>query len=81
MRSFYSKDAFFSKMKKKPQQQEVFDNLDNYTEEQIENLPSNHFPRWIKDALIKLKTNEKSTTTAYDIAERMNQYHKEKVQK
>ena len=77
MRSYLGKDAFFLKMKKKGRQQEVLDNLDNYTKEQIELLDGPHFPRWVKDALLRLKENDRSATTAYDIAERMNQYHKE----
>ena len=80
MRSFYSKDAFFVKMKKKPEQQAVFDNLENYTEDEIKNLTGNQFPQWVKDALIRLKTNKRATATAVDIAEQMNKYHKEKAQ-
>ena len=78
MRSYLSKDAFFVKMKKKPEQQKVYDNLDNYTIEQIEKLRGPHFPQWVRDALIRLKENDRATVTAHDIAERMNQYHKEK---
>jgi len=80
MRSFYSKDAFFVKMKKKPEQQAVYDNLENYTEDEIKNLTGNQFPQWVKDALIRLKTNKRATATAVDIAEQMNKYHKEKAQ-
>ena len=79
MRSYLSKDAFFVKMKKKPQQQEVYDNIDNYTAEQLEALPSNYFPRWMKDALIRLKENDRAAVTAVDIAEQMNKYHQERV--
>lgn len=38
-------------MKKKPHVKEVFDNIQNYTEEDIDELPSNLFPKWIKDVL------------------------------
>jgi hypothetical protein len=78
MRSFYSKDAFFVKMKKKPDQQQVFDNLDKYSEEDIRNLTGTHFPQWVKDALIRLKENNRATATSYDIAQKMNEYHKKK---
>jgi hypothetical protein len=78
VRSYLSKDAFFSKMKKKPEQQQVFDNLENYTEDEIKNLTGNQFPQWVKDALIRLKTNNRAAVTAADIAERMNKYHREK---
>ena len=81
MRSYLSKDAFFVKMKKKSEQQEVFDNLEKYTEDEIKNLTGNQFPQWVKDALIRLKTNNRATATAADIAERMNKYHEERNQK
>lgn len=79
MRSYMSKDAFFVKMKKKPAQQEVFDNIDNYSEEQIRALPSNHFPQWIKDALVRLKENDRAAITSASIADMMNKYHEEQM--
>jgi hypothetical protein len=45
---------FFAKMKKKPAQQAVLDNIQNYTEEDIDNLSGPHFPQWIKDELKEL---------------------------
>jgi hypothetical protein len=62
-------DKFFKKMKKKPAQQEVIDNLDKYTEEDINNLSGPHFPQWIKEQLIELK--KRNGATADDVAERI----------
>ncbi len=56
-------------MKKKPEQQHVIDNIDNYTSEQIEALSGSHFPQWIKDQLIELK--KRNGTYAEDEAERI----------
>ena len=42
-------------MKKKPVVQEVLDNLGNYSVDEIEKLPSNHFPKWVKEALVKIR--------------------------
>lgn len=58
MRSSKSKDEFFRKMKKKPAQQEVLDNLENFTIEQLEELRGNVFPKWVRQALIKIKEQE-----------------------
>jgi hypothetical protein len=69
MRSFYNPDKFFKKMKKKPAQQEVLDNIENYTSEQIENLSGPHFPQWIKDQLLELK--KRNGTNAEDEAIRI----------
>jgi hypothetical protein len=78
MRSYLDKDTFFKSMKKKPAVQAVLDDIDNYTIENIEALTGSHFPRWIKDALIRIK--EKSTrgdieARVFSIAEQMNKYH------
>jgi len=58
MRSSKSKDEFFRKMKKKPAQQEVLDNLADYSIEQLENLRGNVFPKWVRQALVKCKEQE-----------------------
>jgi hypothetical protein len=69
MRSYMNPDKFFKKMKKKPPQQEVIDNIENYTEEQINNLSGSHFPQWIKEQLIELK--KRNGTYAEDEATRI----------
>ncbi len=69
MRSYMNPDKFFKKMKKKPAQQEVIDNIENYTEEQINNLSGSHFPQWIKEQLIELK--KRNGTYAEDEATRI----------
>jgi len=58
MRSYKGKDEFFRKMKKKPAQQEVLDNLADYSIEQLENLRGNVFPKWVRQALVKIKEQE-----------------------
>jgi len=58
MRSSKSKDEFFRKMNKKPAQQEVFDNIANYSIEELENLRGNVFPKWVRQALVKIKEQE-----------------------
>lgn len=67
MRSYLNPDKFFSKMKKKPALQAVLDNIENYTDEDIDNLSGSHFPQWIKDQL-KERT-KRGGKTADDIAE------------
>ena len=62
-------DKFFQKMKKKPAQQAVLDNIQNYTEEDIDNLSGPHFPQWIKDALKELA--KRGGKTAEDEAQRI----------
>ena len=69
MRSYMNPDKFFKKMKKKPAQQEVIDNLENYTEEDINNLSGSHFPQWIKEQLLELK--KRNGTYAEDEATRI----------
>lgn len=61
-----NKDKFFSKMKKKPEQQAVIDHISDYTEDQINNLSGPHFPQWIKDQLLELR--KRNGKTADDIA-------------
>ena len=56
-------------MKKKPAVQEVLDNIQNYSNEQIENLSGTHFPVWIKEQLIELK--KRNGKSAEDEAERI----------
>lgn len=58
MRSYRGKDYFFKKMKKKPEQQKVLDNLADYSIEDIENLRGSQFPKWVRQALVKLKEVE-----------------------
>lgn len=58
VRSYKGKDEFFRKMKKKPAQQEVLDNIHNYTIEQLENLRGGPFPKWVRQALVKIKEQE-----------------------
>jgi hypothetical protein len=64
-----SKAKFFQKMKKKPAQQEVLDNIEKYSDEDIDNLTGPHFPQWIKDELKEL--NKRGGTTAEAEAERI----------
>jgi hypothetical protein len=61
MRSFYSTEKFFQKMKKKKEVQEVLDNLDHYTIDQLSCLTGTHFPLWIREELIKLKNRNGKT--------------------
>ncbi len=58
MRSSKSKDEFFRKMKKKPAQQKVLDNLESFSIEQLEELRGNQFPKWVRQALVKCKEKE-----------------------
>ncbi len=69
-----SKDAFFAKMKKKPDVQAVLDNLENYTVEELANLQGTHFPQWVRDALIRRRQGEtdgRVMSRAEAIAEKM----------
>jgi hypothetical protein len=54
-------------MKKKPELQAVLDDIQNYTDDDIDNLTGSHFPQWIKDQLKTL--NKRGGRTAEDIAE------------
>lgn len=67
MRSYLSKGKFFQKMKKKPELQFILDNINNYTNEDIDSLTGSHFPQWIKDELKEL--TKRSGKTADDVAE------------
>lgn len=69
MRSYMNPDKFFKKMKKKPELQYVLDNIENYTDMDIENLSGPHFPAWIKEQLIELK--KRGGKTAEDEANRI----------
>lgn len=69
MRSYMNPDKFFKKMKKKPAQQHVIDNLADYTELDIENLSGPHFPAWVKEELLALK--KRNGTYAEDEAKRI----------
>ena len=73
MRSYKNKEHFFSKVKKKPAVQAVMDNINDYTEEELENLRGSHFPKWIREALVKYKKRggKSVEATAFDIAMKM----------
>ena len=58
MRSYKGKDHFFKSMNKKPEQQKVLDNLADYSIEDLENLRGPQFPKWVRQALVKLKEVE-----------------------
>jgi len=66
MRSYKNPDVFFKKMKKKPAQQAVIDNIQNYTENDINALNGPHFPAWIKEQLIEMK--KRNGKTSEDVA-------------
>lgn len=66
MRSYKGPDEFFRKMKKKKPIQDVLDSIDQYSDEDIDNLSGPHFPQWIKDQLKKL--NKRGGKTADQIA-------------
>ena len=67
MRSYMNPDKFFKKMKKKPALQAVIDNIQDYSDEDIDNLSGPHFPQWIKDQLKEL--TKRGGRTADDVAE------------
>lgn len=69
MRSYMNPDKFFKKMKKKPELQAVLDDIENYSDEDINNLTGTHFPAWIKEQLIELR--KRGGKTAEDEAERI----------
>jgi len=73
MRSYLNQDKFFKKMKKKPAQQAVIDNIASYTDEDIDNLTGPHFPQWIKDQLKELRKRGGQTAddAAFEIAAKM----------
>lgn len=69
MRSYMNQDKFFQKMKKKPALQAVLDNIQDYSDADIENLSGPHFPQWIKDQLVELR--KRGGKTADDEAQRI----------
>ena len=73
MRSYKSKEDFFFKIKKKPAQQAVIDNIQNYTIEDIDSLSGPHFPIWVKDGLkaYKNRNGRSSSDIALEIANQM----------
>lgn len=52
MRSYKDPAEFFNRMKKKPALQNILDNLDKFTEADLQNVDQ---PLWIRDQLIKRK--------------------------
>jgi hypothetical protein len=64
-----NKDSFFSKMKKKPAVQDVLNNIDNYTVDQLRNLSGPHFPQWIRDALVRKKEGSTRSDVEARVAE------------
>lgn len=58
MRSYKSPEQFFQKMKKKPAVQNVIDNIDDYSIEDLENLKGNQFPKWVRKVLVKYKNRD-----------------------
>lgn len=73
MRSYLNPDKFFQKMKKKPELQQVINNISNYSEQDINSLSGSHFPQWIKEQLIELRKRNGRTAddVAKEIAEKM----------
>lgn len=71
MRSYLSTSKFFQKMKKKPHIKHVLDNLQNYTEDEISQLPN--MQQWIRDELIELKKRNGKTAddVAFEVAMKM----------
>lgn len=61
MRSYKDPDEFFNKMKKKPALQQILDNLDRYSEEELANIQGQ--PKWIREQLVKRKKGEVDTRT------------------
>lgn len=60
-------------MKKKPAVQAVLDNIDSYTEKELEDLRGNQFPKWIREALVEYKKRGGKTpeASAFEIAMQM----------
>lgn len=69
MRSTKNKSEFFTKMNKKKAVQEVMDNIEDYSVDDINNLRGNQFPKWIREELVKYK--ERGGIDIYAIAEHM----------
>lgn len=71
MRTDKSPEDFFHKMKKKPALQKILDNIDSYTDTELENMPGQ--PLWIRKQLVKYRNRGGSTAqmTAEQIADQM----------
>lgn len=70
MRSNLSPEHFFKKMKKKPALQAILDNLDDYTEADLAEIPGQ--PLWIRQVLVTLKKNNgEYSLSPYEIAAQM----------
>lgn len=65
MRSGKSKSQFFNSMKKKPALQNILDNMDDMTWEEIDAIRQ---PKWIKDILYKMKHGGGNLMTPESIA-------------
>ena len=71
MRSFRSKSHFFDNMKKKPALQKILDNLENYSEEEINKLSQ---PKWIREELkVRLERKIRNVLTPIEIAKIMTE--------
>ena len=64
MRSSGDPEIFFQKMKKKPALQQILDNLDDYTVEELDTIQGQ--PKWIRKQLCKLKNGESILTQEAD---------------
>jgi hypothetical protein len=62
-------------MKKKPDLQKIFDDVDNMTDEEIDNCDQ---PKWIKKQLKNLKRSKASQPIAENLANMMQQKQKQK---
>jgi hypothetical protein len=73
MRSYKNPDIFFKKMKKKPALQAVIDNLEKYSEADINAMVGPHFPAWVREQLIEMKKRNGKTSedVANEIAAKM----------
>lgn len=68
MRSTMPRSEFFQKMKKKPALQAILDNLHHFDAEQLEQVDQ---PKWIREELVKLKTEPEHMKNAYQLADSM----------
>lgn len=77
MRSNRSKNQFFEQMKKKPDLQKILDNIENYTESDIDKISQ---PKWIKEQL-KLRVNSSNikALSPIEIADLMTKKSVKKV--
>lgn len=71
MRTDKSPEEFFNQMKKKPALQKILDNIDSYTDQELENIKGQ--PLWIRKQLVSLKNRGGMTAsmTAEQIADQM----------